>query len=47
MLLNEPAQFIQDFISDVDSSLTELKANAKLTQAQKIWLGVLTNICLN
>jgi len=40
MLLNEPAQFIQDFISDVDISLTELKPNAKLTKAQKIWLGV-------
>ena len=40
MLLNEPTQFIQDFITDVDSSLTELKPNAKLTKAQKIWLGI-------
>ncbi len=39
MLLNEPAQFIQNFITDVDAALAELKPNAKLTKTQKIWLG--------
>jgi len=40
MLMNEPAQFIQDFITDIDVALVKLKPNAKLTKTQKIWLAV-------
>ena len=40
MLMNESAQFIQDFITEIDAALTKLKPNAKLTKTQKIWLAV-------
>jgi hypothetical protein len=39
MLMNEPAQFIKNFISDLDAALGKLKPNARLTQTQKLWLG--------
>jgi len=39
MLMGEPATFIQNFINDLDTALGELKLNAKLSRAQKIWLG--------
>ena len=38
--MNEPAQFITDFINDIDEALAKLKPNAKLTRKQKIWLAV-------
>ena len=39
MLMSEPAQFIKIFVADLDIALSEFKANAKLTQTQKFWLG--------
>ena len=39
MLMDEPAQFVKNFITDLDIALGKLKPNAKLTQTQKFWLG--------
>ena len=39
MLMGEPAAFIKNFINDLDAALGKLKPNAKLSRAQKIWLG--------
>lgn len=39
MLMEEPATFIRSFINDLDTALGELKLNAKLSRAQKVWLG--------
>ena len=36
MLTNQPEQFIQDFITEIDAALVELKLNAKRTKAKKI-----------
>lgn len=47
MLMSEPAHFIKTFVDDLDAALGKLKANAKLTALQKIWLGFcLTGILL-
>ena len=47
MLMNEPAQFIKTFVTDLDVALGKLKPTAKLTPLQKIWLGFcLTGILL-
>ena len=47
MLMGEPATFIKNFINDLDTALGQLKPNAKLSRAQKIWLGFcLTGILL-
>lgn len=39
VLMSEPAQFIKTFVADLDIALSEHKANARLTQTQKFWLG--------
>ena len=39
MLMGEPAHFIKNFIHDLDTALSVLKPNAKLSLAQKAWLG--------
>ena len=39
MLMGEPAHFIKNFIHDLDTALSALKPNAKLSLAQKAWLG--------
>ena len=45
--MSEPAQFIKTFVTDLDVALGKLKTNAKLTQTQRLWLGVcLTGILL-
>jgi hypothetical protein len=47
MLMNQPAQFIKTFVTDLDAALGKLKPTAKLTSLQKIWLGFcLTGILL-
>ena len=47
MLMNEPAQFIKNFVTDLDAALGKLKPTANLTSLQKIWLGFcLTGILL-
>jgi len=47
MLMSEPAQFIKTFVTELDGALGKLKANAKLTETQKFWLGLcLTGILL-
>jgi hypothetical protein len=35
----EPAIFIKTFVTDLDTALSKLKPNAKLTQLQRMWLG--------
>ena len=45
--MNEPAQFIKNFVTDLDAALGKLKPTANLTSLQKIWLGFcLTGILL-
>ncbi|MFA5921973.1 MAG: transposase [Methylococcaceae bacterium] len=45
--MSEPAQFIKTFVTDLDVALEKLKPNAKLTQLQRLWLGLcLTGILL-
>ena len=39
MLMNEPAPFIKNFVTDLDSALGKLNPVAKLTKLQKLWLG--------
>jgi ribosomal protein L21 len=39
MLMNEPAQFIKNYIVDLDTALSKCKPNAKLSTTQKFWLG--------
>jgi hypothetical protein len=47
MLMNEPAQFIKNFVTDLDAALGKLKSTANLTSLQKTWLGFcLTGILL-
>lgn len=47
MLMSEPAQFIKTFVTELDGALGKLKANAKLTETQRFWLGLcLTGILL-
>ena len=38
--MHEPAHFIKSFVTDLNAALEKLKPNAKLTQLQKIWLGL-------
>jgi len=45
--MSEPAHFIKTFVDDLDTALGKAKANAKLTQLQRIWLGFcLTGVLL-
>jgi hypothetical protein len=47
MLMSEPAPFIKTFVTELDGALGKLKANAKLTETQRFWLGLcLTGILL-
>jgi len=47
MLMAEPAHFIKNFIHDLDTALSTLKPNAKLSRTQKMWLGFcLTGVLL-
>jgi len=39
MLMYDPAIFIKTFVTDLDTALSKLKPNAKLTQLQRMWLG--------
>jgi hypothetical protein len=39
MLMSEPAQFVKNFVTDLDTALGRLKPNAKLSQLQRLWLG--------
>ena len=45
--MNEPAQFIKTFVTDLDATQGKLKPTSTLTSLQKIWLGFcLTGILL-
>lgn len=47
MLMSEPAPFIKTYVTDLGAVLGKLKANAKLTETQRFWLGLcLTGILL-
>ena len=39
MLINEPAPFIKNFVTDLDATLGKFNPAAKLTKLQKLWLG--------
>ncbi|NOT84849.1 MAG: transposase [Methylococcaceae bacterium] len=40
MLISEPAHFVKTFVTDLDTALGKLKPNAKLSQLQRLWLGI-------
>ncbi|MEI6067650.1 MAG: hypothetical protein WCP96_09940 [Methylococcaceae bacterium] len=41
--MSEPAHFIKTFVADLNAAIGELKPNAKLTQLQRVWAGLLFN----